>query len=64
MTAGEVIAGIDIGGTKTAGALVAPDGTVVARAERETPARLGGDAMAETAAAVVADLAAAAAPPA
>lgn len=64
MRAGEVIAGIDIGGTKTAGALVAPDGTVVARAERETPARLGGDAMAETAAAVVADLAAAAAPPA
>ncbi|KZE91150.1 ROK family protein [Microbacterium sp. TNHR37B] len=64
MTAGGVIAGIDIGGTKTAGALVSREGTVLARAERETPARLGGDAMAETAAAVVADLAAMGGPPA
>ncbi len=59
MSTATAVAGIDIGGTKTAGALVAADGTVLARAERATPARAGGDAMAETAAAVVADLAAA-----
>lgn len=56
MIPGGAVAGIDIGGTKTAGALVSPEGVVLARAERETPSRLGGDAMAETAAAVVADL--------
>ncbi|MBW9108287.1 ROK family protein [Microbacterium trichothecenolyticum] len=52
-----VVAGIDIGGTKTAGALVAADGTVLARATRDTPARAGGTAMAETAALVVEQLA-------
>ncbi|MFB7891411.1 ROK family protein [Microbacterium sp. NPDC056044] len=52
-----VVAGIDIGGTKTAGALVAADGTVLARATRDTPARAGGDAMAETAALLVEELA-------
>ncbi|MCR2819006.1 ROK family protein [Microbacterium sp. zg.Y1090] len=51
-----VVAGVDIGGTKTAGALVAADGTVLARASRETPARDGGAAMAETAARVVEEL--------
>ncbi len=52
-----VVAGIDIGGTKTAGALVAADGTVLARATRDTPARTGGAAMAETAALLVEELA-------
>ncbi len=52
-----VVAGIDIGGTKTAGALVAADGTVLARATRDTPARTGGPAMAETAALLVEELA-------
>lgn len=51
-----VVAGIDIGGTKTAGALVAADGTVLARATRDTPARTGGAAMAETAALLVEEL--------
>ncbi|KJL43455.1 ROK family protein [Microbacterium trichothecenolyticum] len=52
-----VVAGIDIGGTKTSGALVAADGTVLARATRDTPARTGGAAMAETAALLVEELA-------
>lgn len=52
-----VVAGIDIGGTKTAGALVAADGTVLARATCDTPARTGGAAMAETAALLVEELA-------
>lgn len=52
-----VVAGVDIGGTKTSGALVASDGTVLARATRDTPARTGGAAMAETAALLVEELA-------
>lgn len=52
-----VVAGVDIGGTKTSGALVAADGTVLARATRDTPARTGGEAMAETAALLVEQLA-------
>ena len=52
-----VVAGIDIGGTKTSGALVAADGKVLARATRVTPARAGGAAMAETAALLVEELA-------
>ena len=51
------VAGIDIGGTKTAAAMVAADGTVLARASGDTPAREGGDAMAETAARLVEHLA-------
>lgn len=51
-----VVAGVDIGGTKTAGALVSADGTVLARASRDTPAREGGAAMAETAALVAEEL--------
>ena len=31
--------GIDIGGTKVAGGLVRPDGSVVGRARRDTPHR-------------------------
>jgi len=53
-----VVAGLDIGGTKTAGALVAADGTVLARAERDTPARAGGEAMAESAALLVDEMSA------
>jgi len=52
-----VVAGIDIGGTKTSGALVAADGKVLARATRVTPARAGSAAMAETAALLVEELA-------
>jgi len=55
-TAPAVVAGLDIGGTKTAGALVAADGMVLARATRDTPARAGGAAMAETAALLVEEL--------
>lgn len=52
----DVVAGIDIGGTKTAGALVGADGDVVARAVRDTPARIGGAAMAQTAIELVREL--------
>lgn len=51
-----VVAGIDIGGTKTSGALVAADGTVLARATRQSPVRSGGEAMAETAALIVEEM--------
>lgn len=40
-----VAAGIDIGGTTTSVVLVDPDGTVVAEAHTDTPARHGGPAM-------------------
>jgi glucokinase len=52
-----VVAGVDIGGTKTAGALVAHDGSVLARGTCDTPARQGGQAMAESAARLVEELA-------
>lgn len=52
------IVGVDIGGTKTAGALIDPDGTVQARVSMETPRPAGGAAMAETAARIVETLAA------
>lgn len=52
-----LVAGVDIGGTKTAAALVTAEGTVLARAVRDTPARAGGAAMAETAALLVEALA-------
>ena len=52
-----LVAGLDIGGTKTAGALVGADGRVLARAVRVTPARVGGSAMAQTAIEVVHELA-------
>jgi len=53
---GQIVAGIDIGGTKTAGVLIDADGTVLARATRGTPAREGGEAMTETAARVVEEM--------
>ncbi|WP_037571076.1 ROK family protein [Phaeacidiphilus oryzae] len=37
-----LVAAVDIGGTKIAGALVAPDGTLTARTQRPTPAREDG----------------------
>ncbi|MCR2801134.1 ROK family protein [Microbacterium sp. zg-Y818] len=53
---GRVVAGIDIGGTKTAAVLIAADGTVIARATRGTPAREGGAAMSEAAACMVEEM--------
>lgn len=38
MSAGELAVGLDVGGTKTAAARVAPDGSIVARATLPTPA--------------------------
>ncbi|NEC51366.1 ROK family protein, partial [Actinospica acidiphila] len=50
------VIGLDLGGTKIAAALVAPDGTVLARHSRPTPATEGAqavlDALADTARAV------------
>ena len=43
----EVLAGIDIGGTKIAALLVLPDGDVVARGVVAAPSREGGPAMAD-----------------
>ncbi|WP_330350620.1 ROK family protein [Streptomyces sp. NBC_00582] len=39
----DLVAALDIGGTKIAGALVDGDGTILARAQRPTPAQEGGD---------------------
>ncbi|GHD32417.1 ROK family protein [Streptomyces galbus] len=39
----DLVAALDIGGTKIAGALVDGDGTILARAQRPTPAREDGD---------------------
>lgn len=50
------IVGIDIGGTKIAGLIVDDDGTVLARGSVAAPASLGGEAMADAAAALVLDL--------
>ncbi|RFA08107.1 hypothetical protein B7R54_01910 [Subtercola boreus] len=49
MSAGDLVLGIDIGGTKTAAGLVDPDGRVWARASARTPADLGPEAVVETA---------------
>ena len=49
----EVLAGIDIGGTKIAALLVLPDGDVVARGVVAAPSREGGPAMADAAAGLV-----------
>ncbi|MFR9781044.1 ROK family protein, partial [Micromonospora sp. MS34] len=48
--------GVDIGGTKTAAALVGPGGTVLERREAPTPARSGPEAVLDTAAGLAADL--------
>lgn len=39
----DLVAALDIGGTKIAGALVGGDGTILARAQRPTPAQENGD---------------------
>lgn len=54
--ANEVVAALDIGGTKTAAALVTRSGEVVARSSAPTPGRAGAAAILETAAGLVADL--------
>ncbi|MET7650987.1 MULTISPECIES: ROK family protein [unclassified Streptomyces] len=41
----DLVAALDIGGTKIAGALVDGDGTILARAQRPTPAQEHGDAV-------------------
>lgn len=48
---------IDIGGTKIAGALVHPDGTMTAGTRRPTPRATSADAVMAAVAEVVADLA-------
>ncbi|TXS01672.1 ROK family protein [Streptomyces sp. col6] len=53
-----LVAALDIGGTKIAGALVDRDGTLVARAQRPTPARESGERVMEAVGGVLADLAA------
>lgn len=52
----EVVAALDIGGTKTAAALVGRDGAVVARVQAPTPGSVGAAAILETAAGLVRDL--------
>lgn len=51
-----LVAGIDIGGTKIAALLVDADGRIVARGQVAAPAREGGAAMANAAAALTRDL--------
>ncbi|MFJ4500838.1 ROK family protein [Streptomyces sp. NPDC088864] len=53
-----LVAALDIGGTKIAGALVDRDGALVARARRPTPARESGERVMEAVAGVLAELAA------
>ncbi|MFC8176748.1 ROK family protein [Streptomyces sp. NPDC057325] len=50
------VAGVDIGGTKTAAGLVAPDGTLLARRMLPTPAQDGPDAVIATAVRAVREL--------
>ncbi|WP_290161203.1 ROK family protein [Microbacterium sp. APC 3901] len=52
----DAIVGIDIGGTKISGLIVDDDGTVLARGSVAAPASLGGNAMADAAAALALDL--------
>lgn len=54
---GPVVVGIDIGGTKTAAAVVRPDGSLAHRAETPTPAQAGPQIVLDTAAALVATIA-------
>ncbi|MGS2619441.1 ROK family protein [Micromonospora sp. LZ34] len=58
----EAVVGVDIGGTKTAAALVGPDGGVLERRQTPTPARSGPAAVLDTAARLAADLLDAAGP--
>ncbi|MER7715106.1 ROK family protein, partial [Streptomyces werraensis] len=54
----DLVAALDIGGTKIAGALVDREGRILARAYRPTPAREDGDTVMAAVGAVIADLAA------
>ncbi|MFE9611236.1 ROK family protein [Streptomyces sp. NPDC006012] len=47
------VIGLDMGGTKIAAALIGPDGTVLRRHDRPTPARAGADAVLDALAAAV-----------
>ncbi|MET9778857.1 ROK family protein [Streptomyces sp. NPDC006367] len=53
----DLVAALDIGGTKIAGALVDGDGRIRARAQRATPAREDGDTVMRAVEAVIAELA-------
>lgn len=53
----ELIAGLDIGGTKISALLIDDDGAVAARGSMPAPAAVGGAAMADAAAALVSSLA-------
>ncbi|WP_327312859.1 ROK family protein [Streptomyces sp. NBC_01235] len=52
----DLVAALDIGGTKIAGALVDGDGTILARAQRPTPAQENGDTVMRAVEAVLAEL--------
>ena len=56
---GDLVAALDIGGTKIAGALVDLDGTLLVRARRPTPAQESGEAVMRAVAGVLDDLSAA-----
>ncbi|GGY47736.1 ROK family protein [Streptomyces sp. ARC12] len=55
-TTGAVVIGLDLGGTKIAAALFAPDGAVLARHTRATPAREGSAAVLDALAAAAAEV--------
>ncbi|MFH8804009.1 ROK family protein [Streptomyces sp. NPDC017936] len=57
MTHTDLVAALDIGGTKIAGALVDGDGTILARAQRPTPAQEDGDTVMRAVDEVLGDLA-------
>ncbi|MDX3308605.1 ROK family protein [Streptomyces sp. NPDC054884] len=52
----DLVAALDIGGTKIAGALVGGDGTILARAQRPTPAQENGDTVMRAVEEVLAEL--------
>ncbi|MGW0876243.1 ROK family protein [Streptomyces sp. NPDC002740] len=52
----DLVAALDIGGTKIAGALVDGDGTILARAQRPTPAQENGDTVMRAAEEALAEL--------
>ncbi|MEU0909719.1 ROK family protein [Streptomyces althioticus] len=54
----DLVAALDIGGTKIAGALVDREGRILARAQRPTPAREDGDTVMAAVGAVIGDLSA------
>ncbi|GHE73459.1 ROK family protein [Streptomyces thermocarboxydus] len=54
----DLVAALDIGGTKIAGALVDREGRILARAQRPTPAREDGDTVMAAVGAVIGELAA------